>query len=63
VLTAALKAIAEQFDMVTIAESVEKPQDAAYLSAIGIDCMQGYYFGAPTIRPPWLDAALSQETA
>jgi len=60
ILTAALKAIAEQFDMVTVAESVEQPQDAAYLSAIGIDCMQGYYFGAPTIEPPWLDAGLSQ---
>jgi EAL domain-containing protein (putative c-di-GMP-specific phosphodiesterase class I) len=63
VLTAALKSIAEQFDMVTVAESVEQPQDAAYLSAIGIDCMQGYYFGAPTIEPPWLDASLSQEYA
>lgn len=63
VLTAALKSIAEQFDMVTVAESVEQPQDAAYLSAIGIDCMQGYYFGAPTIEPPWLDASLSQESA
>jgi EAL domain-containing protein (putative c-di-GMP-specific phosphodiesterase class I) len=63
VLTAALKAIAEQFDMVTVAESVEQPQDAAYLSAIGIDCMQGYYFGAPTIQPPWLDTALGQASA
>jgi len=47
VLTAALKSIAEQFDMVTVAESVEQPQDAAYLSAIGIDCMQGYLYGRP----------------
>ena len=63
VLTAALKSIAEQFDMVTVAENVEQPQDAAYLSTIGIDCMQGYYFGAPTINPPWLDTALGQASA
>ena len=41
--------------MVTIAESVEQPRDAAYLESIGIDCLQGYYFGAPTIHPPWLE--------
>ena len=63
VLTAALKSIAEQFDMVTVAESVEQPQDAAYLSATGIECMQGYYFGAPTIKPPWLESDLGQESA
>ena len=55
VLTAAMASIAEQFDMVTVAESVEKPEDAAYLTAMGIDCLQGYYFGAPTVRLPWLE--------
>jgi EAL domain-containing protein (putative c-di-GMP-specific phosphodiesterase class I) len=55
VLTNALISIGEQFDMVTIAESVEQPRDAAYLESIGIDCLQGYYFGAPTIHPPWLE--------
>ncbi|WP_371224616.1 EAL domain-containing protein [Roseovarius sp. 2305UL8-3] len=54
VLTTALATIAEQFDMLTVAESVETPQDAAYLTAMGIDCLQGYYYGAPTVRPPWL---------
>ena len=23
------------------------------LAGIGIDCMQGYYFGAPSVTPPW----------
>ncbi len=54
VLTTALATVAEQFDMLTVAESVETPQDAAYLTAMGIDCLQGYYYGAPTVRPPWL---------
>jgi len=51
-LTAALLSIARQFDMYTVAESVENAADAAWLAAAGIDCMQGYYFGAPTATPP-----------
>lgn len=53
ILTAALQAIAHHFDMFTVAESVETADDAAYLIDMGIDCLQGYYFGAPTINPPW----------
>ncbi|MCB2115922.1 MAG: EAL domain-containing protein [Rhodobacteraceae bacterium] len=52
-LTSALLSIARQFDMFAVAESVENAEDAAWLSAAGMDCMQGYYFGAPTITPPW----------
>jgi len=63
VLTTALATIAEQFDMLTVAESVETPQDAAYLTAMGIDCLQGYYYGAPTVRPPWLAAVESRASA
>ncbi len=53
ILTRALQSIAHHFDMFTVAEAVETAEDAAYLIDIGIDCMQGYYFGAPTIVPPW----------
>ncbi len=60
VLTRALLAIAEQFDLVTVAESVENPHDAAYLSQMGFDCLQGYYFGAPTIHAPWLEVNQKQ---
>lgn len=63
ILTAALASIAEQFDMVTVAESVERPEDAAYLTELGIDCLQGYYFGAPTVKPPWVDHGVRQVTA
>lgn len=52
-LTSALLSIARQFDMFAVAESVENAEDAAWLSAAGMDCLQGYYFGAPTITPPW----------
>jgi EAL domain-containing protein (putative c-di-GMP-specific phosphodiesterase class I) len=63
VLTAALLSIGQQFDMVTVAESVERAEDAAYLTALGLDCLQGYYFGAPTVRPPWLDTGLARASA
>ncbi len=54
VLTTALATIARQFDMFTVAESVERADDAAYLTAIGIDCLQGYFYGAPSVKPVWL---------
>ncbi|MCQ0971284.1 EAL domain-containing protein [Paracoccus sp. TK19116] len=53
VLTRALQSIAHHFDMFTVAEQVETADDAAFLIEMGVDCMQGYYFGAPTIAPPW----------
>lgn len=53
VLTEALISIARHFDMFTVAESVEQGEDAALLLAMGIDCMQGHYFGAPSSIPPW----------
>lgn len=53
VLTQALMSIARHFDMFTVAEAVENARDAEFLINLGVDCMQGYYFGAPTILPPW----------
>ncbi|MGA0615698.1 EAL domain-containing protein [Paracoccus sp. KR1-242] len=53
VLARALQSIAHHFDMFTVAESVETAEDAAFLIGMGVDCLQGYYFGAPTIVPPW----------
>ena len=52
-LTKALVSIARQFDMFAVAESVETAEDAAWLSTAGVDCLQGYYVGAPTVTPPW----------
>ena len=52
-MTAAMLALARQFDMYVVAESVENARDAAMLAAMGVHCMQGYYFGAPTVTPPW----------
>jgi EAL domain-containing protein (putative c-di-GMP-specific phosphodiesterase class I) len=57
VLTAALLAIGKQFDMLTVAESVESLEDAEFVRAMGVDCMQGYFFGVPTVNPIWLQCA------
>ncbi len=56
VLMAALIAVARHFDMVAVAESVEEAADAAFLARSGVDCLQGYLYGAPTLRPPWREA-------
>lgn len=53
VLTRAILAIAQQFDMFTVAEFVETAPDAHMLAELGIDFLQGYYFGAPSVDPPW----------
>ena len=48
VLTAALVSLAKHFDMLVIAECVQNHEDAEYLVKAGVDCLQGYLFGAPT---------------
>ena len=53
VLVQALVAIADHFDMDTVAEAVETARDAAFLTAIGVDCLQGYHLGAPKLTPDW----------
>lgn len=51
----ALIAIARQFDMLIIAGSIEHAEDAEFLVSAGADCLQGHLFGAPTVRPPWIE--------
>ena len=59
----ALHAIAREFDMITVAEQVETADDAALAVHIGIDCLQGYYFSAPTTRPDWMREGGQQKRA
>ncbi|WP_375689038.1 EAL domain-containing protein [Pseudooceanicola sp. LIPI14-2-Ac024] len=54
VVTRAICMIAEQFDMFTVAEAVEREDDARWLTENGLDCLQGYYYAAPTLQPPWM---------
>ena len=52
-LTGALIGIGKHFEMFTVAEAVETEAEANFLVGMGVDCLQGYLFGAPTIRPEW----------
>jgi EAL domain-containing protein (putative c-di-GMP-specific phosphodiesterase class I) len=53
ILVQALVSIARHFDMFTVAESVETAEDAQTLMKMGVDCLQGYYYGAPSLQEPW----------
>ena len=53
VLVKAILSLACHFDMFTVAQNVEKRLDAELLAQLGVDCLQGYYFGAPTVSPYW----------
>ncbi|MCC1494912.1 EAL domain-containing protein [Cognatishimia sp. F0-27] len=63
VMISAMVDIARHFDLFTVAERVENPEDAVILTELGIDCLQGYYFAAPTVRPHWRESAARQNSA
>lgn len=52
-ITKAMISLARELDIVTVAESIETHTEANTLIHLGIDCLQGYYFGMPTITPYW----------
>lgn len=47
VMAEALITVAHQFEMFTVAEGVETQAEAALLTQMGVDCLQGYLFGRP----------------
>ncbi|KIC46515.1 diguanylate phosphodiesterase [Ruegeria sp. ANG-S4] len=53
-LIRALIAVAREFEILVTAESVETKEDAEFLVANGVDCLQGFLFGAPSVTPPWV---------
>lgn len=63
VLVSAMVAVARQFDMFVVAESVETLPEAELLGRIGVDCLQGYLYGAPSLRPPWLPEKPARQRA
>ncbi len=62
-LTAALLSIGKHFQMFTVAEAVETPDEARFLMNLGVDCLQGYLFGAASLRPAFADPATRQKRA
>ncbi|WP_299043436.1 EAL domain-containing protein [uncultured Tateyamaria sp.] len=53
-LTGAIIQIGHHFDMLVVAEGVERQEDVDMLTQMGVDCLQGFYFQAPQVRPNWL---------
>jgi EAL domain-containing protein (putative c-di-GMP-specific phosphodiesterase class I) len=53
VLAEALIGIGRHFDCLTVGEMIETAEDAALLTGLGVDCLQGWLFGAPVLRPDW----------
>jgi EAL domain-containing protein (putative c-di-GMP-specific phosphodiesterase class I) len=63
VLTEAMIGLARHFDMLVVSESVETMEEARWLAAAGADCLQGYYYGAPTMTLPEIDNARVMRSA
>ncbi len=57
VITQAMLSMAQQFDMLTVAEYVESWEDAEFLIGAGCDMLQGNFFGSATVRPAWREKA------
>lgn len=56
-LVRALIMVGQHFQMMTVAEMVETAAEAECLRSLGVDCLQGFAFGAPTVKPDFLQAA------
>lgn len=63
VLSEAMIGLARHFDMLVVSESVETMEEARWLAAAGADCLQGYYYGAPTMTLPEIDNARVMRSA
>lgn len=50
VLTEALVAVAQQFEMFAVAEGVENQSETLILQKLGVECLQGYHFGVPRLQ-------------
>ena len=51
-----LVGLAKGLNLTTVAEWVETAEEAAILGREGVEHLQGYFFGAPTLEKPWLKA-------
>ena len=58
-----LLGLAKGFDLGTIAECIETEADARALAEEGVDALQGYYFGKPSIEPPWESRSVITNTS
>lgn len=47
IIAEALTTLAHQFEMFVVADGIESGPDASFLQSVGVDCLQGYHYGAP----------------
>ena len=48
--------LARNFNLQTVAECIETPEETALLRKEGVDFLQGYAFGKPELAAPWHDS-------
>ncbi len=53
--------LARNLDLRTVAECVETAEEAELLEREGVDFLQGYAFGRPTVVPPWETVPLAAQ--
>ncbi|MYM57239.1 EAL domain-containing protein [Thalassovita mangrovi] len=53
VLISALNMIGDHFGMLTVATGIEAREEAEWCARHGIGCLQGYLFGAPSLKMSW----------
>ncbi len=53
--------LAQTFNVKTVAEFVNTPQDADLLTRLGVDYLQGYMFGVPNTSPDWQSAKTGKQ--
>ena len=61
-ITEMLLGVARKLEIVTIAEGIETPAEAAWLTARGVDLMQGYLYGRPARQRPAKDCGRAPGT-
>ncbi len=61
-ILSAIANLACQFDIFTVATHVTNMDDANTLASLGFNCLQGYFFGAPTVHPAWDEVEKEKST-
>jgi EAL domain-containing protein (putative c-di-GMP-specific phosphodiesterase class I) len=51
-----LVGLAKGLNLLTVAECVETEEEAVLLRREGVNFLQGYYYGVPSIEKPWIAA-------
>jgi EAL domain-containing protein (putative c-di-GMP-specific phosphodiesterase class I) len=46
--------IAEAFNLETVAECIETPAEARILTDLGVPYLQGFLYGRPSLKRPWI---------